>query len=673
MARRLQPTLIDYVVIAINPALIMVLIGSLVYFLLEMFYQGQYPERLHFCLTMFVFAAVLICRISIEEGWERALPFGVILALAICAAMHRFVVYKDPRLAPIGWLINYSIIAITWWFAYKLTWDCTLIDESQDASGEGLLQTAGLDDSDRGVVTGSVDKKQIHPVGTATDSILPPERDSGDGKTWWQRFVERRRRPHAPGLWVVYFSLAALPLFGLGQAFIPLSKTGSRRYAFTLLCVYVAAALGLLLTTSFLGLRRYLRQRRLEMPLPMVGTWLVTGAALIGGVLLLTALLPRPNAEYEISQLPFAGSEDHDSSRFAVGKEGVRDDKAESGSGKSDKPDDKDSKSDQGEHRNGSSDDDKSKANSGQSKSGDTKPGQSKSDEKGGASKSGEQGSSGAKSAEQKADDSKTNAAKPSESKSDESKSSDAKSGKQKSDDSKSNATKPEQSKSSSPKTVEPKSGEPKAAPSKTDDSKGGKGSPKSSQPPSMPTAREWLSTGFGALNDLMKIVFYCVLAGIALWFLIFHWRTLLNWLQGMLNVWRDLLALLLGRRPQAESDEAPAPPRHKSFADYSDPFAAGVAGRYKPVELVRYTFEAFEAWARDNGWPREPDQTVHDFARQIAPHAESLAAPSAALAEIYSQAAYSPRTLPADTLNRLRNFWQALAQADRERAVAAV
>jgi hypothetical protein len=642
MARRLQPTLIDYVVIAINPALIMVLIGSLVYFLLEMFYQGQYPERLHFCLTMFVFAAVLICRISIEEGWERALPFGVILALAICAAMHRFVVYKDPRLAPIGWLINYSIIAITWWFAYKLTWDCTLMDESQDASGEGLLQTAGLDDSDRGVVAGSVDKKHLHPAGTATDSILPSERDLGDGKSWWQRFVERRRRPHAPGLWVVYFSLAALPLFGLGQAFIPLSKTGNRRSAFMLLCVYVAAALGLLLTTSFLGLRRYLRQRRLEMPLPMAGTWLVTGAALIGGVLLLTALLPRPNAEYEISQIPFAGSEDHDSSRAAVGKEGVRDEKAESGSGKSDKPDDKGSKSDQSEHKSGSSDDDKSKAESGHSKSGPTKPGQSKSDaSKASASKSDQQGSSGSKSGEQK------------------------------SDDSKSSAIKPEQSKSSSPKADEPKSGEPKAGPSKTDNSKGDNGSPKSSQPPSMPSAREWLSTGFGALSDLMKIVFYCVLAGIALWFLVFHWRTLLNWLQSLLNVWRDLFALLLGRRPQAEQDAAPAPPRHKSFADYSDPFADGVAGRYKPVELVRYTFEAFEAWARDNGCPREPDQTVHDFARQIAPHAESLAAPAAALAEIYSQAAYSPRTLPADTLNRLRAFWQALAQADRERAVA--
>ena len=645
MARRLQPTLIDYVVIAINPALIMVLIGSLVYFLLEMFYQGQYPERLHFCLTMFVFAAVLICRISIEEGWEKAGCYGVALLFMIVLAMQRFVVYRDVRLAAIGLAINCGLIGIASWFAYKLTWDCTLIDESQDASGEGLLQTAGLDDSDPGVVAGSGDdtRRTTSSSAPSTDSILPLEADSSDGKSWWQRFVERRRRPHAPGLWVVYFSLAALPLFGLGQAFIPLSKTGSRRYAFMLLCVYVAAALGLLLTTSFLSLRRYLRQRRLEMPLPMAGTWLVTGAALIVGVLLVTALLPRPNAEYEISQLPFAGSEDHDSSRAAVGKEGVRDEKAESGSGKSDKPEDKDSKSDQSEHKSGSSDDDKSKAQSGQSKLGETKPGQSKSDEEGGASKSGKQGSSGSKSGEQK------------------------------SDDSKSSATKPEQSKSSSPKTVEPKSGEPQAAPSKTDDSKGGKGSPKSSQPPSMPSAREWLSTGFGALNDLVKIVFYCVLAGVALWFLIFHWRTLLNWLQGILNVWRDLFALLLGRRPQAEQEAALAPPRHKSFADYSDPFAAGVAGRYKPVELVRYSFEAFEAWARDNGWPREPDQTVHDFARQIAPRAESLAAPAAALAEIYSQAAYSPRTLPADTLNCLRTVWQALAQADRERAVAAV
>ncbi len=177
---------------------------------------------------------------------------------------------------------------------------------------------------------------------------------------------------------------------------------------------------------------------------------------------------------------------------------------------------------------------------------------------------------------------------------------------------------------------------------------------------------------GKSLMFNLVKLAFYLALAGLLLWFLIFHWRTLLEWLQALLNVWRDLWSLLLGRRPHEEEQAAPAPlARHKSFADYSDPFAAGIAGRYSPVELVRYSFEALETWARDNGFPREQDQTVHDFARQIAPHVESLAAPAAALADIYSHAAYSPRTLPADTLPRLRTFWQALMQADRERAVA--
>jgi hypothetical protein len=77
----------------------------------------------------------------------------------------------------------------------------------------------------------------------------------------------------------------------------------SRRFVFKLLFVYVAAALGLLLTTSFLGLRRYLRQRHIEMPSQMAGAWLGTGAIMIVGLLLLCMILPRRNAEYSITDL----------------------------------------------------------------------------------------------------------------------------------------------------------------------------------------------------------------------------------------------------------------------------------------------------------------------------------------------------------------------------------
>src|SRR5689334_4120281 len=117
---RPRPTSFDYMVIALSPALIMVLVGSLVYFLLEMFYQGQYPARLHFCLTMFVFAIVLVSRISMEEGWERAMPFGVALGVVVALAMHRFVTYTGSMTAELGWIINLSLMAITWWCADRL-------------------------------------------------------------------------------------------------------------------------------------------------------------------------------------------------------------------------------------------------------------------------------------------------------------------------------------------------------------------------------------------------------------------------------------------------------------------------------------------------------------------------------------------------------------------------
>jgi hypothetical protein len=93
---------------------------------------------------------------------------------------------------------------------------------------------------------------------------------------------------------VVYFSLVALPLFGIGQMLLPGDDTVSRRTGFTFLFVYMAAAVGLLLTTSFLGLRRYLRQRRLPMPGIIAFGWLKFGAGMGGLVLATALLLPRP-------------------------------------------------------------------------------------------------------------------------------------------------------------------------------------------------------------------------------------------------------------------------------------------------------------------------------------------------------------------------------------------
>lgn len=277
---RPRKTLADYLVIAICPLLIMALVGSISFFLLDLSYHGRWLGRLQWMLFWFVLASVLISRISIEQGPGYARTYGILLALATGALIYRLV-----GVAIAGW----CLLAFIWWCTSKLTWDCTLVDDWEDASGEGLLQVGGLEKS-------------------VNES--PPPADNGKGKrkkppTWWDRLtknsLERKDQPHSPGIWIVYFSLLALPAFGIGQLFFHPEDAVRREFGFKLLAVYVATALGLLLATSFLGLRRYLRQRSLQMPASIAGLWILLGTILASAVMAGCLLLPRPDATYSIA------------------------------------------------------------------------------------------------------------------------------------------------------------------------------------------------------------------------------------------------------------------------------------------------------------------------------------------------------------------------------------
>jgi len=83
MSNRLDKTAADYIAIAVGPALIMLMVGSLVYFLVELYYEGDFADRLHWILSCFVFATVLIGRISIESGTARAMLFALPLAIVM--------------------------------------------------------------------------------------------------------------------------------------------------------------------------------------------------------------------------------------------------------------------------------------------------------------------------------------------------------------------------------------------------------------------------------------------------------------------------------------------------------------------------------------------------------------------------------------------------------------
>jgi Domain of unknown function (DUF4129) len=261
-----KPTkiLADYLVVSISPVLIMLLVWSLSFFLVEVFFRGEAIGSVRWVMFWFVMAVVLVSRIGIEQGTGQAAGYG--LALAVATWLYLI------RIHP-AFILGMILLGVVWWCAHKLTWDCTLIDDDEDASGGGLLETAG-------------DRKNFMPSKNKTAKIQVPKAGPQTPPA----------PPHSPGLWVVYFSLAALPLFGIGQMLLPGDDIAARHTGFTFLFVYVTAALGLLLTTSFLGLRRYLRQRYLQMPAMIAFGWIRFGAGVAALVLVGALLLPRPGA-----------------------------------------------------------------------------------------------------------------------------------------------------------------------------------------------------------------------------------------------------------------------------------------------------------------------------------------------------------------------------------------
>ena len=90
----------------INPILIMLMLGSLVYFLIDVLYAGDYSGRLLYTFTFYVIAAVFIARIAIEQGYTYASFYIVALGGACFVAMMTFVKYPDGAMKVLGPIIN---------------------------------------------------------------------------------------------------------------------------------------------------------------------------------------------------------------------------------------------------------------------------------------------------------------------------------------------------------------------------------------------------------------------------------------------------------------------------------------------------------------------------------------------------------------------------------------
>ncbi len=625
---RNNQTLADYVALAISPALIMGLVASLVFFLINVLYVGEYVERMRWILFFFVFGAVLIARMTmLDLTSSRAALYGVPLGFLTWLGMQMFVEYpEDGGIREVSFLINGGLIGLVWWCAHRLTWDCTNIDEESDINAEGLLQAAGLEEQ-----------------GGPKPAVEEPKPPSSE--TWlqrWRRYREERNKKRTLGVWIVYFSLAALPLFGLGQALIPAEDVERRNTSFWLMVVYVGSGLSLLLTTCFLSLRRYLRQRRLQMPRAMTGVWLTVGGMLIAGLLLLGALLPRPNAEYSLFSVSAAKSPQRGASKYAMkgGKAGKG--KGRPGADNSDeKKENADSGGDKGEQKG----------------------------ERGAATKQGQKGSGGQQGKSSQSGNSQGKSDGPG----------------QKSQSNNSNQNKGDPN---SGRDQPANKGNNKQARSDNDnpnssDQRGqraDKDAPERSGSRSSPnTSPSAVRNVVGKIAPVLKWVVFAVLALAVLFFMFRSGLQFLanftDWARRLLDALRNFWASLFGGARKTTEEEGRMEQeekllRERPFSSFRNPFSGGRIGMAVP-ELIRYSFAAAQAWARERDLGRQPGETPLEFASRVGAEVPALEADLQRLATLYARAVYSRGGLPSNSAEVLRQFWQRL-QAVAEQPLSA-
>ncbi len=510
-------------VIALSPVLIMALVGSLCFFLIEVFYRGKMAGSVYWVMFWFIIGIVLISRIAIEKSTEHAVFYG----LGLAAATWIYMIRTQP-----SYILGIVLLAIVWFCAHKLVWDCTLIDEDQDSSGQGLLQKAPGMKTELGLRL---------RLGLGKKSADPQQKPG-------KKPARKITAPHSPGRWVVYFSVAALPLFGVGQMLLPAGATGARRGGFIFLALYLAAALGLLVTTSFLGLRRYLRQRYLTMPATIAVAWLKFGVGVACIVLIGAVFLPRPGANAAWAALRYQiDYQLRRASQYAA------------------------------------------PANP---------PGQGQG--RAGNETGGKEGS----------------------------------------------AQKPAQEQGNKQTAGQQKPGESPSPPQTQNNP--------APAAPSLPSGNIYI-----ILRTLLQIIALVVIGG----WIIRRRHLLLEMLRSIIaalaQFFRKLFDLTPSRKPAKKIEPGPAPAKFSTFAEYKNPFFAGKDYAWPPEQIIIYSYEAVQVWARELGIAARPEETAREYCVRLSEERPELDTQLNQLAYLYAHAAYGTKLPPNSDLEPIRELWR--------------
>lgn len=275
--------------------------------------------------TLAFAAAIILCqRLAAEEGraYARTMKLAVGIAITLFALDHAYK-YRGPIHHWITFPITCSLYALLWWVGDKITAACA-VESSEDiaeAAESGIWSRLKIRTKRKGraPAPGEADsagapgaalaqppplskkkKKAMVFAPRPTDlrtledrqknpQLNEPEADPEIEAKWTQKITGRH-----PGLVLLWFSLVAIPAFGLGMLFYDKADVGAHIRLAIFVFIYVWCAFSLLCLASLNQFRAYLDQRSISLPEIAGLTWLGLGFSILTIVVALAFFIPQP-------------------------------------------------------------------------------------------------------------------------------------------------------------------------------------------------------------------------------------------------------------------------------------------------------------------------------------------------------------------------------------------
>lgn len=171
-------------------------------------------------------------------------------------------------------------------------------------------------------------------------------------------------------------------------------------------------------------------------------------------------------------------------------------------------------------------------------------------------------------------------------------------------------------------------------------------------------------------MGKLIKILFLIALLALV-GFLAWKYRetvkqAFLQLLHDLRQLWERLFGGARSAGAGQQDSERTAEQTVRSFSSYSNPFTTGTAESLAPEKLVRYSFEALQAWAAERHCPRAAEQTPLEFADQLARRFPELGSETLLLADLYSRLAYGHQRISSRRRAPLRRLWRQMVATAR-------